>query len=264
MDFALPVSEDATKGIVDLTRKSRVRLPFAEDTRGRHPPDLDELAGAAALPEGELAQPLEPEPPRWADHIEALEAAKRDWQLKREALLEERKQQHQEFEDELAREKEVLRQQFLRDLTVQDKVTEQSRLNLQRQRESLKALRTQGEVDSAMQQAERVRLQRERDALDRQRDILARREMELTDLERVLRMDRAPDGNIAIPTRPKPELEVWGVSATDPPDVLVSRPPVHQGKGASPVEHCGAGWSSHRNKGDTGDTGEEQGVAGER
>uniref|UniRef100_A0ACB8EBR0 Uncharacterized protein n=1 Tax=Sphaerodactylus townsendi TaxID=933632 RepID=A0ACB8EBR0_9SAUR len=66
--------------------------------------------------------------------------------------MEEREQQCQEFEKELAREKEVLHQQFLRDLTVQDKVTEQSRLDLQRQRESLKALRTQGEVDSAMHQ----------------------------------------------------------------------------------------------------------------
>uniref|UniRef100_A0ACB8EN28 Uncharacterized protein n=1 Tax=Sphaerodactylus townsendi TaxID=933632 RepID=A0ACB8EN28_9SAUR len=59
MDFALPATGDASKGIVDLTRGSRIRLSFAEDTRDRDPLDPADPAGAASLHEGDLARALE-------------------------------------------------------------------------------------------------------------------------------------------------------------------------------------------------------------
>uniref|UniRef100_A0ACB8ELN8 Uncharacterized protein n=1 Tax=Sphaerodactylus townsendi TaxID=933632 RepID=A0ACB8ELN8_9SAUR len=60
----------------------------------------------------DLALPPEPDPSRWYAQHEALEAVKRDWQSEHDALMEERRQQRKEFEEELAREKESLRQQF--------------------------------------------------------------------------------------------------------------------------------------------------------
>uniref|UniRef100_A0ACB8FC26 Uncharacterized protein n=1 Tax=Sphaerodactylus townsendi TaxID=933632 RepID=A0ACB8FC26_9SAUR len=58
----------------------------------------------------------------------------------------EREQQRRAVEVELSREKGVLRDQFLKDLTSRDHVLEHSRLELQRQRECLKALESQDPV----------------------------------------------------------------------------------------------------------------------
>uniref|UniRef100_A0ACB8FNE0 Uncharacterized protein n=1 Tax=Sphaerodactylus townsendi TaxID=933632 RepID=A0ACB8FNE0_9SAUR len=107
MEFALPATGDASKGIVDLTQGSRVRLLFAEDTRDRDLSVSDEARGAAAFPEGDLEQPPEPDLFRWAEQFEALEAAKRDWEQEREALETEREALETERE---ALEKEHKRQ----------------------------------------------------------------------------------------------------------------------------------------------------------
>uniref|UniRef100_A0ACB8EUJ2 Uncharacterized protein n=1 Tax=Sphaerodactylus townsendi TaxID=933632 RepID=A0ACB8EUJ2_9SAUR len=127
---------------------------------------------------------------QWETQMEGLKRTQRDWELEheelekeREAFQEECDQQRRLFQAEMDKEREALRRQYLQDLTVQDKVIEQSRIDLQHQRECVKALQTQSEAAVKAQRAERERIQRERDALELRRIAMACREQELLERE---------------------------------------------------------------------------------
>uniref|UniRef100_A0ACB8GE99 Uncharacterized protein n=1 Tax=Sphaerodactylus townsendi TaxID=933632 RepID=A0ACB8GE99_9SAUR len=96
----LSAPRESMEGVLDLQKGSRVRLTFAEDARARDPPDLQGLEGASALPAVEFNRPPIPERIPWAEQLEALEMAKRDWEQEREALEKERKALELECEQE--------------------------------------------------------------------------------------------------------------------------------------------------------------------
>uniref|UniRef100_A0ACB8EMC2 Uncharacterized protein n=1 Tax=Sphaerodactylus townsendi TaxID=933632 RepID=A0ACB8EMC2_9SAUR len=97
---------------------------------------------------------------------------------------------------ELEREKETLYRQLQQDRDKQEKelrhLAEQSRLELSREKRTLRAIRDQGEVDAVLQRAEQQRLQRDRQEIDQQRAVLACRERELLDLEARFRQSAEP------------------------------------------------------------------------
>uniref|UniRef100_A0ACB8F135 Uncharacterized protein n=1 Tax=Sphaerodactylus townsendi TaxID=933632 RepID=A0ACB8F135_9SAUR len=171
MDFGLPDAGAAVafpdvevegEGLINLRRGSRLRLSFAE---GRGIKELADLPGATSSRHEDLGWPRsEPDPSLLHAQHEALEKAKREWQEACEALIEDRLQQKLRLEEELEREKEALQLQFQHDCEQQERdflqAAEQSKQVLLRQRESLRVLRAQGDVNSAMQKAEHLQLQR--------------------------------------------------------------------------------------------------------
>uniref|UniRef100_A0ACB8FCB2 Uncharacterized protein n=1 Tax=Sphaerodactylus townsendi TaxID=933632 RepID=A0ACB8FCB2_9SAUR len=97
---------------------------------------------------------------------------------------------------ELEREKETFYRQLQQDRDKQERelrlLAEQSRLELSREKLTLRALPDQGEVDAALQRAEQQRLLRDRQEIKQQRAALARRERELLDLEARVRQNAEP------------------------------------------------------------------------
>uniref|UniRef100_A0ACB8FIV0 Uncharacterized protein n=1 Tax=Sphaerodactylus townsendi TaxID=933632 RepID=A0ACB8FIV0_9SAUR len=172
---ALPAVEEE-EGLIDLRRGSRLRLSFAEGLGDGEPEEPPDPPGATSSRHEDLGLPRgDPDPSLLHAQHEALEKAKREWQQACEALIEDRLQQRIRFQEELEWEKKALHLQFQQDREKQERkflqAAEQSKQDLLRQRQSLKALRVQGDVDSAVQRAERLQLQREREALDRQRNV---------------------------------------------------------------------------------------------
>uniref|UniRef100_A0ACB8FGR0 Uncharacterized protein n=1 Tax=Sphaerodactylus townsendi TaxID=933632 RepID=A0ACB8FGR0_9SAUR len=136
----------------DVPKSSRVKFTFAEDPRTNKPPDepLDETGTerVTALPTGDVRQTPDPKQYLW-EQLEALEKTKRDWELEREALEKNR----EALELEREQERETFENERLK-----FEGLEATRLELHRQRECLKALENQGEIEAAMQHRDRDRL----------------------------------------------------------------------------------------------------------
>uniref|UniRef100_A0ACB8E6S1 Uncharacterized protein n=1 Tax=Sphaerodactylus townsendi TaxID=933632 RepID=A0ACB8E6S1_9SAUR len=176
---------------------SRLKLTFPNDLGTEEPEDPSDSSGDVAEEEPLGREVCGVQSGNQAEDLENIRwQLVQEWQRTHDSSPDVRLQQEARLPGELEREKETLYRQLQQDRDKQERelrlLAEQSRLELSREKLTLRALRDQGEVDAALQRAEQQWLLRDRQEIEQQQAALARRERELLDLEARFRQNAEP------------------------------------------------------------------------